>query len=91
MGLTNMSVEEFQKLQEMLKFLETFGITEDDLKEIPNMIKFYKEFANTRTSIPRKTEKEKQLMEMQNSKIAKPEDIINMFADDVEEFYPNGR
>jgi len=86
-----MSVEEFQKLQEMLKFLETFGITEDDLKEIPNMIKFYKEFANTRTSIPRKTEKEKQLMEMQNSKIAKPEDIINMFADDVEEFYPNGR
>ena len=43
MGLTELNSEDFLKLQELVKLLSVFGITEEDLRYLPQALKIVKE------------------------------------------------
>lgn len=89
MGLTELTSEEFLKLQELVKLLSVFGITEDDLRYLPQALKIVKEGnAPSKTII---TEEEKKAIENKFKNITKPEDFVKSFESEIEEFYPNGR
>ena len=84
MGLMDLTDEQIAKLKEMLKILTIyFGITEEDLKYLPEALKFIKE-----NSVPKKftmTDKEKSDLEDKKKKTLTPEEFIEHFrTDDLE-------
>ena len=93
MGLKD--YRKYQKRVEVLEALASFGITEDDLKHLHGalaIVKDLKSRADERPSAASKpTEEETKEMKRRQESALKPEDIVSMFADDAEEFYPNGR
>ena len=83
--------EQIAKLKEMLKILTVyFGITEEDLRYLPEAIKIVKG-----SQLPLKPitldDKQKKEIEQKYQNAYTPEEYLNGFKNEVEEFYPNGR
>lgn len=90
MGLTELNADEFMKLQELVKLLSVFGITEKDLRYLPEALKIVKNGGSIAT--PKTMSKEEKLdMEEKMKKTITPEEFMSQFKGDIEEFYPNGR
>lgn len=81
-----MSVEQITKLQELLKLLAYFGITEEILKELPRVVEAYKDLQVSKTM----TKQDKMDLEEKMKKVSTPEELVQMFAQETEEFYPDG-
>ena len=77
MGLMDLTEEKLAKIKELLELLSFFGITEDDLKYLPEALKLVKE-----NSMPKKftmTDKEKSELEDKKKKTLTPEEFIEHF------------
>jgi hypothetical protein len=90
MGLTELNADEFMKLQELVKLLSVFGITEEDLRYLPEALKIVKNggLVNTPKTM---SKEEKKNLEEKMQKTLTPEEFMSQFKGDIEEFYPNGR
>ena len=90
MGLTELNADEFMKLQELVKLLSVFGITEEDLRYLPEALKIVKNGGSI--NAPKTMSKEeKKNLEEKMQKTLTPEEFMSQFKGDIEEFYPNGR
>lgn len=90
MGLTELNADEFMKLQELVKLLSVFGISEEDLRYLPQALKIVKEGGIVEK--PKEMSKEdKKNLEEKMQKTITPEEFMSQFKGDVEEFYPNGK
>lgn len=80
-------VRQYEFEQRLLKFLAKFGITEKDLYDLP------KALANQQTAIIKQvpTAEETKKIKEKAEKAFTPEDLVQMFSQDLEEFYPNGK
>ena len=87
MGLSDLSVEEFEKAKDLLKLLGVFGITEEDLRYLPEAIKKVKSMdAQKEYQVPKDyQEKTKEA----NKKALTAEDLFGMFSKQIEEIYPD--
>ena len=85
MGLIS-DYRKFKKQNELLTFLNEFGITKDDLEYLHEAIEVVK---NKKAFVLDEKQKEK-IKEKQAEKMT-PEQLVAQFADKVEEFYPYGR
>ena len=90
MGLTELNADEFMKLQELVKLLSVFGITEEDLRYLPEALKIVKNGGSIATP-KTMSEKDKKNLEEKMQKTLTPEEFMSQFKGDIEEFYPNGR
>ncbi len=90
MGLEDLSTQEFEEIKKLLKILGVFGITEEDLRYLPEALKLVK---NSSTIYKPQTisEKDKQKLEEKKQKTITPEEFFKQFETDIEEFYPNGK
>ena len=90
MGLVDLTQEEFEKTKELLRLLGTFGITEDDLRYLPEAIKKIKE-TQVQYKPREMTKDEKHDLEERKKKVLTPEEFFDQFKTEVEDFYPNGK
>jgi len=86
----------YRRDEEIRGFLSIYGITESDLRYLHDAISIVKELKSRADETPisgSRSPSEEQRKEFKERKdnALKPEDIVSMFADDVEEFYPNGK
>jgi hypothetical protein len=86
----------YKRNRELLELLASYGVCESDLRylhEALSLVKALKSRADEKPieakASPSK-EQQKEIKERQD-RFVKPEDIVQMFAGDAEEFYPNGR
>ena len=89
MGITDLTQEDFAKLQELVKLLSVFGITENDLRYLPKALKIVEN-----AQLPKKvelTEEEKKEMREKFDNALTPEKFMENFRGDIEEFNPNAR
>ena len=92
MGLIS-EYRKYKKQKELLAFLnEEYGITKDDLQLTHEAIQYYKnrEVKPTVTREPI-SEAAKQKLEKEQATKLTPEQFIEQFAGEMEEFYPNGK
>lgn len=90
MGLKDLSRKELKKVQEMLKFFDIFGISEEDLRLIPQ-IKVLLENKKEADKPISPSPKESKAIEEAAVLHGKPEDVIKLFTGETKEFYPDGR
>jgi len=90
MGIVDLSQEDFLKLKEIVRLLGTFGISEEDLRYLPEAIKIVKASKLPKES-PKISEEIKKELEDKKEKVFSAEEFISQFKSDVEEFYPNGK
>lgn len=79
----------YKKRQELLELLSSFGITEEDLKYLPSALKIVKE-GNINKPVEITDEQKKKIKDKLDKTLT-PEQMIQAFAGETEEFYPNGR
>jgi len=94
MGLK--AYRKYRRSEEIRDFLAYYGISESDLRylhEALSIVKALKSRADEKPieAKPAPSEEQKKEFKERKEKALKPEDIVSMFADDVEEFYPNGK
>ncbi len=87
MGLKELDANKLNELKHFLELFEFFGITEDDLKYLPEALKKVKEMENP--SKRELTEEQKKKIEEKNKNSMTMEDFYNKFNTDIEEFNPN--
>lgn len=90
MGLKNLNRRQFKKFQEFLAFFELLGVSEEDLRKIPEI----KTLLNNAKVIDKPvmiSDAQKAAISQRNEKAVTPEQITEMFSKDIEEFYPNGK
>ncbi len=96
MGLADMTVEELEKAKEFLKMLSFFGITEEDLRFLPEAIQIVKNMKNNKSNLVENTrialvsDEEKKKIE-QAFKDKGLDLMFEQFTREEEEFYPHGR
>lgn len=89
MGLIS-EYRKYKKQKEMLTFLkDEYGITEEDLKYIHEALEKVKEL-KTRTPLVL-DEKTKEEIELVKKTKMTPEQFVEVFAKETEEFYPYGK
>jgi hypothetical protein len=89
MGLIS-EYRKYKKQKEMVAFLEEeYGITKDDLKYIHEALEKVKEL-KTRTPLVL-DEKTKEEIELVKKTKMTPEQFVEVFAKETEEFYPYGK
>lgn len=87
----------YKRRMEALELLASFGISEPDLRYLHEALAIVRELKSradekpTEPAKPVPTEEETKEIKRRRDQALKPEDIVHMFADDAEEFYPNGR
>jgi hypothetical protein len=85
----------YRKAKEIMDFLkEEYGIDGQMLRELPQALadlKSIKESAARPAERPMPSAEQTKDFKNKKEHAAKPEDIVAMFKDDVEEFYPNGK
>ena len=87
----------YRRNEEVREFLAQYGISESDLRYLHDALAIVKTLKSRADEAPKgdkpvPTEEQKQAFkEAKEKKGNKPEDIVSMFVDDVEEFYPNGK
>lgn len=83
-------LKKIKKQKEMVAFLEEeYGITKDDLKYIHEALELVK---NGNVHKPYVMDEEtKKKLELENKTKMTPEEFIEQFAGEVEEFYPYGK
>lgn len=79
----------YKKRQELLELLSSFGITEEDLKYLHSALKIVKE-GNINKPVEITDEQKKKIKDKLDKTLT-PEQMIQAFAGETEEFYPNGR
>ena len=87
MGLTDLNKKELKELQKFIKLLGVFGITEEDLRYLPQAIKQVKE--NALPSKIQLTESEKKEIKQKYETKMTPQQWLDTFSGDIEEFTPN--
>lgn len=89
MGLIS-EFKKYKKQKEMVAFLEEeYGITKDDLKYLHEALALVKESKVVKPYVMDEATK-KQIEENNKTKMT-PEQFIEQFAGEVEEFYPYGK
>lgn len=86
----------YKRHEEIKDFLASYGLTESDLRDLHealSVVKALKSRADEKPieAKPAPSEEQKKEFRERKDNALKPEDIVNMFANDVEEFYPNGK
>ena len=92
MGLIS-DFRKYKKQKEMLSFLEDeYGITKDDLMNLHEMVQEHKN-REIKQVVVREPLDEKTKQEIENSMKNKttPEQLLELFAGETEDFYPYGR
>ena len=89
MGLSDLSTQEFEKVKELLKLLGVFGISEDDLRYLPEAIKKVKSLDQPKQYTP--SDELKKQFEDKKINATTAEDFVKSFSKDIEEIYPNER
>lgn len=90
MGLADLTTEEFEKAKELLKLLGVFGITESDLRYLPEALKLVKESNMAITRKP--TQEEITKIKSKYEQMQNAEQALKALRDEkIEEFYPDGR
>ncbi len=94
MGLKDYKV--YKRNRQIKEFFEAYGISEADLRYLPEALKAVKELKKKADEAPVfqkavPSEEEKKKYKERSETFAKPEDVVAMFKKDAEEFYPNGR
>ena len=86
----------WKKQRELVEVLATFGISEEDIKYLPEALKIVKDIKNQPTQptgfspeVKEQIEKNKKALE--KSKPIQPADYVSQFAGEQQEFYPYGR
>lgn len=86
----------YKRNVETMEFFASYGIAESDLRYLHEALSIVKELKSRADEKPIEAkaspskEQQKEIKE-RNGRFVKPEDIVEMFAGDAEEFYPNGR
>lgn len=89
MGLIS-EFKKYKKQKEMVAFLEEeYGITKDDLKYLHEALELVKN-GNIRKPYVMDEKTKEEMLEQQKTKMT-PEQYIEQFAGEVEEFYPYGK
>ncbi len=96
MGLRrNRELRKLEKRIELLEFLKTeFGIESKDLHYLHEAIEYVKKLKEngiTTSNAKTPSEEDKKNIKDRNEKNMTPEQFINQFAGEVEEFYPYGK
>ena len=86
----------YKRNEEFKEFLACYGITDSDLRFLHEALAIVRELkrkADERPveARPAPSEEQRKEFKERKDKALKPEDIVEMFKDDVEEFYPNGK
>ena len=90
MGIVDLTQNDFIELQKLVKLLGVFGISEEDLRYLPEALKIVRD--GGLTSTPKTMSKEEKVaLEEKIKKILTPEEFFEQFKDNVEEFYPHGQ
>ena len=84
--------KKWKKRQELLETLKEFGITEDDLKYLPEALKIVKnrELQPKEQKFVPTADEKKKIQENKESKNT-PQDFISQFSGEKEQFYPYGK
>lgn len=96
-----MGLKDYRNYKRRKRFLDfllfEFGVSEDDLKDIKNLkeqvlvlSKQINALEESNKHSAKITAEEKRKNEDKSNKAVRPQDIVKMFENDAEEFYPNG-
>ena len=86
----------WKKQRELVEVLATFGISEEDIRYLPEALKIVKDMKNLPAQpVGLSEESKKQIAERQKAekenKPTTPAQYVSQFAGEQEEFYPYGR
>ena len=95
MGLIKdvINFRKYKKQKEILTFLdEEYGITKDDLQNVHEAIQYYKN-RDVKPVVAREpmSEAAKKKLEQEQANKLTPEQIVEAFTGEMEEFYPYGK
>lgn len=91
MGLRN-EYKTYKRRKEFIKFLDEFGISEDDLHFLHEALCFIKNESKEqpiKVLVP--SDKEKSDFQKKIEKVGDPQKFFEQFNDEIEDFYPYGK
>ena len=93
MGLKDLTHKQFKEFKKFLAFFDILGVSEEDLRQIPNIktaMEKLDALKTNRAPVVLSENEQKAITEKFKDKMT-PEQIMAAFAKETEDFYPDGR